>query len=138
MIENDFGEVKLPGGGKEENETDIEALIREVKEETGYQVLPDSIVEFGEIEEKRLSLNEPMIWHQLNRLYFCKVNKNQGICNYSDNEKKYGFKQVCYTMEEAIQKNKTMLEKEGMKAWNQREIKTLELIQQYLISNKIK
>lgn len=134
LIEDKFGEVKLPGGGKEGNETDIETLIREVSEETGYQVLPESIVEFGEIEEKRLSVKESMIWHQFNRLYFCKINKNQGTCNYSDNEKKYGFKQVWYTLEEAIYKNKVMLETEGKRSWNQREIKTLELIQQYLIS----
>ena len=132
MIEDDFGEVKLPGGGIDDGEDDYKALVREVKEETGYDVILDSIKPFGEIEEKRLSVHEPMIWHQISRLYFCDVHLEQGECEYTENEKKYGFKQVLYTLEEALEKNKTMLDKEGKRAWNQREYKTLLLIKEYL------
>lgn len=132
MIENNFGEAKLPGGGIDSGEDDCTALLREVKEETGYDVIRDSIVPFGEIEEKRLSVHEPMIWHQISRLYFCEVYPEKGQCSYTENEKKHGFKQVLYTLEEALEKNKTMLEKEGKQAWNQREYKTLLLIRDYL------
>ncbi|MDE7222829.1 MAG: NUDIX domain-containing protein [Acetatifactor sp.] len=131
MIENTFGEVKLPGGGMEPGEDDDQVLIREVKEETGYDVIPESIKPFGEIEEKRLSVHEPMIWHQINRLYFCDVYPAQGQCKYSENEKRYGFRQVFYTIEEALEKNERMLENEGRQAWNQREYKTLLLIKEY-------
>jgi len=132
MIEDSFDEVKLPGGGIDSGEDDVQALIREVKEETGYDVNPETIVPFGEIEEKRLSVHEPMIWHQFSRLYFCEVYPEQGDCAYTDNEKKYGFRQVLYTLEEAIEKNERMLEAEGTKAWNQREYRTLLLIKEYL------
>lgn len=132
MIENDFGEVKLPGGGIDSGEDDCKALVREVKEETGYDVILESIVPFGEIEEKRLSVREPMIWHQISRLYFCDVYPEKGLCDYTENEKKHGFKQVLYSLDEAIEKNGAMLEKEGKQAWNQREYKTLLLIQDYL------
>ena len=132
MIEDSFGEVKLPGGGMESGEDDYQALIREVKEETGYDVIPESIKPFGEIEEKRLSVNEPMIWHQINRLYFCSVYPDQGQCEYSENEKKYGFHQVLYTIEEALKVNERMLDNEGLQAWNQREYKTLLLIKEHL------
>ena len=97
MIEDNFGEVKLPGGGIDSGEDDYKALVREVKEETGYDVYPE-----------------------------------KGPCNYTENEKKYGFKQVLYSLDEAIEKNRTMLEKEGKQAWNQREYKTLLLIKDYL------
>lgn len=128
MVENSFGEVKLPGGGMEPGEEDYQVLLREVKEETGYNVIPESIKSFGEIEEKRLSVHEPMIWHQINRLYVCDVYPEQGQCTYTDIEKKHGFRLVFYTIEEALEKNRRMLEKEGRQAWNQREYNTLLLI----------
>ena len=132
MIENSFGEAKLPGGGIEGDEDDYTALLREVKEETGFDVIPESIVPFGEIEEKRLSVKEPMIWHQISRLYFCEVREGQGACEYTENEKKYGFHQVLYTIEEALEKNYAMLEREGKQAWNQREYETLQLIKNHI------
>lgn len=113
MIESFLGEVKLPGGGLEEGEDDYQTLIREVKEETGYDVIPESIKPFGEIEEKRLSVHEPKIWHQINRLYFCDVYPKQGQCEYSENEKKEGFHQVFYTIEEALEKTKECWKKRG-------------------------
>ena len=128
MVENSFGEAKLPGGGMEPGEEDYQVLLREVKEETGYNVIPESIKSFGEIEEKRLSVHEPMIWHQINRLYVCDVYPEQGQCAYTDIEKKHGFRLVFYTIEEALEKNRRMLEKEGRQAWNQREYNTLLLI----------
>lgn len=132
MIEDSYGEVKLPGGSAEPGEDDHQALIREVKEETGYDVIPESIKPFGEIEEKRLSVHEPMLWHQINRLYFCDVYPEHGPCAYSENERRFGFHQVFYTIEEAMRKNENMLEAEGLQAWNQREYQTLLLLKERL------
>ena len=70
---------------------------------------------------------------EISRLYFCEVYPEKGRCDYTENEKKYGFKQVLYTLGEALEKNRIMLEKEGTQAWNQREYKTLLLIKDYLV-----
>ena len=132
LVRSCFGELKLPGGGQEEGESDIDTLIRETLEETGYRVIPESVREFGEVEEKRMSVSEEMIWHQFNRYYFCRVTPEQEECRYSDSEKKYGFRQVLYTLDEAIRINEKMLEAEGHQAWNQREYKVLLMIREHL------
>ncbi|WP_281821029.1 NUDIX domain-containing protein, partial [Eisenbergiella massiliensis] len=43
------GEYKIPGGTVEEGESFEQALLREIREETGLSVKPDSITELGVI-----------------------------------------------------------------------------------------
>ena len=132
MIESCHGEVKLPGGGIEARESEQDALVREVKEETGYDVIPETIVPFGEILEKRMSDREAMIWHHTSHLYFCDVHPEHGACNYTENEKKHGFRLVHCTVDEAIEKNRMMLLREGCHPWNRREYETLRLLKAYI------
>ena len=47
------GEYKIPGGGMEAGETYVEALAREVKEETGLFIILEKAVGLGEILEVR-------------------------------------------------------------------------------------
>ena len=42
------------------------------------------------------------------------------------------LEEMLYTLGEALEKNRIMLEKEGTQAWNQREYNTLLLIKEYL------
>ncbi len=132
LIENDFGEVKIPGGCSEGEESELETLIREVKEETGYRVIPESVVPFGIIEEKRMSVKEPMIWHHMNYMYFCQVEQEPGECTYTEHEKAKGYKPVFLTVEEALQKIEAVIEKEGAHVWNRREYNTMKLVKEYL------
>lgn len=128
LVRSCFGEVKFPGGGVEAGEDDPQTLIREVQEETGCHVLPETIRPFGQVVEKRLSVHEPMIWHQINRYYFCAVGSEQEECRYSENEKKHGFYAQWLPLEEALACNRHMLNREGEKPWNQREYRVLELL----------
>lgn len=129
FIESDSGELKIPGGGMEENESDLQTLIREVQEETGYIVKPDSVTAFGEIIERRLAKYEPMIWNQINRLYFCEVEETQTSCNYSQHEQNLGYKIAYYTLEEALEHNNKYLTELGEKPENEREYQILKLIE---------
>ena len=132
FAQEENGFLKLPGGGQDEGESDIETLVREFREETGYNVIPSSAREFGYIEEKRKSLHEEMIWHQFNHIYFCEVSGDRGECEYSDNEKSRGMHPTAITLDEALAQNLSVLEAEGKQAWNQREYKTLLLIKEML------
>ena len=119
LIEDNKGEVKLPGGGQDADESDTETLIREIREE---------IRPFGYIEEKRKGLHEDKIFHQFSRLYFCEVSDQCREPEFSDNEKRNGMQFKTYTLDEAIAKNRAMLDTIGEHACNQREYKTLLLI----------
>ena len=135
LIEDNKGEVKLPGGGQEAGESDADTLTREVREETGCIVIPETIRPFGYIEEKRKDLHEDRIFRQFSRLYFCEVADECGETEFSDNEKRYGMRFKTYTIDEAIAKNRAMLDQIGELAWNQREYKTLLLIKEHIFTH---
>mgnify|MGYP001140363244 FL=1 len=135
LLNDNKGEVSLPGGGQGEGESDADTLIREIREETGYSVIPDTIRPFGYIEEKRRdfkSYHDDRIFHQISRLYFCEVSAECGETQLSKQEKIYGMRTAMYTLDEAIAKNRAMLDTVGNLAWNQREYRSLLLIKEYI------
>ena len=63
---------KFPGGGINKNEDMKAALIREVGEETGLIVIPDSIREFGSVLRRQKSSCLPdTVFEQENFYFFC-------------------------------------------------------------------
>ena len=52
------GVYKIPGGGMEPGESQIETLARELREEVGLVLVEDSLVELGEITEIRRDIFE--------------------------------------------------------------------------------
>ena len=68
---------KFPGGGMEPGEDQIETLIREVREESGLQVLPESVEEYGEVY--RIEKGHPEdVFEQENFYYLCEVAEGVG------------------------------------------------------------
>lgn len=103
LLVNKNGRLSFPGGGQEFGETDIDTLMREMQEETGYKVLPNSIMGYFEVVEKRMAGKEAMIWHQINRYYLCDIdNTAKGNCNFSENEKELGIRETWLGIDEAI------------------------------------
>lgn len=83
---------KFPGGGIEKGESHQEALVREVKEESGYQIIPDSIEEYGRVlRRQKDSYDENCIFEQENFYYFCEVEEQKGEIRLDAYEKEEGF-----------------------------------------------
>lgn len=123
-------EVKFPGGGAEDGESDVQTLIRETLEETGCHIVPESVEPFGEVEEKRMTVEGGAIWHQFSRYYFCRTTGEPEDCRYSDSEKELGFRPVLLTLDEAIEHNEALLTTENNPAWNEREYRVLLLLRE--------
>ena len=65
---------EFPGGGIEAGETPERAVQREVAEETGRIVVPESVREFGIVIRRQQDSKDPEgIFEQKNYYYFCEV-----------------------------------------------------------------
>ena len=98
---------KFPGGGIEKNETHLETLAREIKEETGMTIIPESVQEFGEALkiQKGDDVGEDIIHIQQNFYYTCKVEKFVGEQSLDGNEKALDFVLKFVPIDEAIETN---------------------------------
>lgn len=69
-----YNSFEFPGGGLEPGETPEQALVREVAEETGYVVIPETIREFGIVVRRQQDSKDPDgIFEQMNYYYYCEV-----------------------------------------------------------------
>ena len=97
---------KFPGGGIRENEDKKEALIREVREETGLNVIPESIKEYGSVLRKQKSEKaDDTVFEQENFYYLCETEDAQGAQDLDEYEKDAGFILVYADIDEAIKTN---------------------------------
>ena len=82
---------KFPGGGIDKDESNIDALIRETKEEAGLVVIKDSIKEYGYVHRiKKAKDPGYSMFIQDNFYYLCDVEDrkiNQNLDDYEDFEK---------------------------------------------------
>lgn len=86
------GIYKIPGGGREGEESFLDTLVREVSEETGLVVKASSVYELGEITEIRQDIFKETVKYICHSLfYFCEVEDEQRELNLTASEKEKGY-----------------------------------------------
>lgn len=131
-----YNYYKLPGGGIEGEETLVDTLIREVREESGLVVIPDTIREFGYVRRIEKGKIED-IFVQENYYFLCEAEVNivsQELDDYEADEK---FTLEFVSIEDAIRTNETAdhFEKEEVITFRgmlDRENKVLSLLKEEL------
>ncbi len=118
MQRSKYGEYKIPGGAPDPGESNEEALIREVREETGLSVIPESIEEIGttlEMREDALKKGKKFVRHTF--FYRCRVGDTLQETNMTRSEIELGFTLAWASMQEIIDGNRTALREK----WNIRD-----------------
>lgn len=123
------GEYKIPGGGMDEGETIAQTLAREVLEETGLVIKPETMKELGEILEVRRDIfdeNTKFINHSLH--YSCQVEDRIYATSMTESEKEKGFQLAWADIDTIIETNEKLLTEK----WQLRDVEFLKWYKGYL------
>lgn len=125
---------KFPGGGIKDDEDMVVALVREVKEEVGLIVKPESISEFGSVMRRQKSNNtENTIFEQENYYFWCECEENVVDQNLDNYEKEAEFTLEYVDINKAIKVNSQYRSDDFFnEIMIQRDKKVLELIKEHL------
>ncbi len=124
---------KFPGGGMEEGESLEDTLIREVREESGLNILPHTIREFGCVRRIERGLRED-IFLQENFYFFCEAEDTPAAQLLDDYEAEERFTLEFVSPAQAIRTNENALahlppEKTHYPCMLEREIRVLQMIE---------
>ncbi|MBN2696607.1 MAG: NUDIX domain-containing protein [Bacilli bacterium] len=122
-----YGEVKFPGGGISENEKTIDALHREILEETGFKIKARTKAFGSTLELAKDFEGKYDIFMQDSRYYFCDIHPGQSDLQLDDYELEYGYAPVFLSLEEAISINRS-LESNDLIPWKERDTLIMEML----------
>lgn len=124
-----YGDCKFAGGGSERGESLMDTLIREVREEAGRDVLPETVREALLVRERRLGARGDVLFMD-SYYYFCDVGETVHPQQLVDYERDEGYEVVWLTLAEAIAYNEKILG-QSKTPWVRRETTVMrELLQQ--------
>lgn len=129
---------KFPGGGIHENEDPKDALIREVLEETGYRVIPETIREYGIVPRRQKDAWTDGIFAQDNLYYLCDVSDEVEPQQLDDYERDEGFTAVWIEPLAANSFNRHQTYSDGNQVMIKRDSKIMDMIDLHLRREKQK
>ncbi len=120
---------KFPGGGIENGENPVEAMIRETREESGLVVIPETIREYGYVHRvQRSDRDETERFIQDNFYYLCCAEEKAASQNLDEYEKKEDYTLEFVAPEKAIMKNRQVKQSPYNPAMFEREARVLEML----------
>ncbi len=104
-----YDHYEFPGGGIENGETPIEAMIRETQEEAGLIVIPQTIKEYGYVHRIQKSDHDPEeCFVQDNYYYLCDAVESLSFLNSDDNDPDDSYQLEFIEPVLAIKKNRNV------------------------------
>lgn len=120
---------KFPGGGIEDNESPVDAMIRETREESGLVILPDTVKEYGYVHRiQKSSLDETECFIQNNYYYLCESADESVSQELDSYEAEEGFVLEYVEPDAAIKKNRHVAPCPYSQMMFEREARVLELL----------
>ena len=128
------GDYKFPGGGVEEGEDRISALSREVREESGVEMLSVES-EFGKVIEYDVSMYDRYdVFKMISYYYICRVASKFIGLNLDDYEKELEFMPVWADILDVIGKNRQLLDSgQRLPKWVVRDTFVLEEVRRRIL-----
>ena len=121
------GDYKFPGGGIEAGEAHLDALRREIREESGAALVRVT-GELGKVLEYANAVEPDFeTFKMYSYYYFCEINGEIGALDLDDYENELGFRPCWIPIETALATNRRVLaESNPVPQWARREIFVLE------------
>ncbi len=120
---------KFPGGGIENGESPVEAMIRETREEAGLIVIPETVKEYGYVHRIQKSDSDATeCFVQDNFYYLCDAMDSLTSQNLDDYEAKESYQLEFVEPVLAIQKNRNVKESPYNPLMFEREARVLEML----------
>ena len=125
-----YNYYKFPGGGIENGEDPVEAMIRETREEAGLVVIPETIQEYGYVHRiQKSDKDHTECFVQDNYYYLCEA-ENEPISQELDEyEAKESYRLEYIDAATAIRKNRNVKDSPYNNMMFEREALVLELLQ---------
>ena len=120
---------KFPGGGIENGESPVDAMIRETREEAGLVVIPDSIQEYGYVHRIQKSDSDPTeCFVQDNFYYLCSALDDTVSQKLDGYEAQESYRLEFIDPQTAIRKNRAAANTPYNRMMFEREARVLELL----------
>lgn len=120
---------KFPGGGIEDGENPIDAMMRETQEEAGLIIMPHTVREYGYVHRiQKSGQDETECFIQDNYYYLCKAEETIIPQSLDDYEAKEGYTLEYVDPNLAIRKNRSVTQSPYNQMMFEREARVLELL----------